>query len=93
MPIVLSDRPLSLSPSPRVRRSLSKSTLLALAAETLLDTFGTTSMDFVEGEIARLSNCRYAGEPSGDEQRDLNAALAVIDGTRPENEAAAMLAS
>ena len=52
-------------------------------AETLLDTFGTTSSDFVHAELSRL--------PS--EQTEINAALAAIDGTRPENETAAMLAS
>ena len=62
--------------------------------ETMLDAFGTTSMDFVEKELERLSNCYYAGKQSDHQhQRDLNAAIAVIDGTRPENEAAAMLAS
>jgi hypothetical protein len=61
--------------------------------ETLLDAFGTTSMDFVAGELEHLSNCQRGAEPSGQEQRNLNAAIAVIDGTRPENEAAAMLAS
>jgi hypothetical protein len=61
--------------------------------ETILDAFGTTSVDFLEGELERLSNSQRAGERSGLEQRDLNAAIAVIDGTRPENEAAAMLGS
>jgi tetratricopeptide (TPR) repeat protein len=52
-------------------------------AETLLDTFGTTSSDFVHAELSRLPG----------EQREINAALAAIDGTRPETELAAMLAS
>jgi hypothetical protein len=43
--------------------------------------------------LERLTNCQRTRELSGREQRDLNAAIAVIDGTRPENEAAAMLAS
>jgi hypothetical protein len=54
----------------------------------------TQGLDFVEKELERLSNCHHAGEQSDHQhQRDLNAAIAVIDGTRPENEAAAMLAS
>jgi hypothetical protein len=61
--------------------------------ETILDAFGTTSMDFVQAELEHLSNYQRGREPSGQEQRNLNAAIAVIDGTRPENEAAAMLAS
>ena len=62
--------------------------------ETLLDAFGTTSMDFVTAELERLSNYHPPGGKSdAQHQRALNAAIAVIDGTRPENEAAAMLAS
>jgi hypothetical protein len=62
--------------------------------ETMLDAFGTTSMDFVQEEVERLSNYHRAAELSDRQhQRDLNAAIAVIDGTRPDNEAAAMLAS
>ena len=48
-----------------------------------MDTFGTTSSDFVHAELSRLPG----------EQREINAALAAIDGTRPENELAAMLVS
>jgi hypothetical protein len=60
--------------------------------ETLLDVFGTTSMDFVEKELERLSNYQRTEEWSDPkQQRDLNAAIAAIDGMRPENEMAAML--
>ncbi len=62
-------------------------------AETLLDAFGTASKDFVASELNRLAGSQRAtGQPYAS-QTDLNAALAAIDGTRPENEMAAMLAS
>jgi hypothetical protein len=62
-------------------------------AETLLDAFGTTSKDFLTSELNRLSNSQLAAGQLHAGQRELNAALAAIDGTRPENEMAAMLAS
>jgi len=62
-------------------------------AETLLDAFGTTSKDFVATELNRLSRSQHPGGQRHASQRDLNAALAAIDGTQPENEMAAMLAS
>jgi hypothetical protein len=60
--------------------------------DSLLDAFGTTSWAFATTEIRHLIHgLRDKGEPpSGDE---LNAALAVVDGARPENEKEAMLAS
>jgi hypothetical protein len=61
-------------------------------AETLLDAFGTTSKDFLASELNRLGSQLAVG-PLHTGQRDMNAALAAIDGTRPENEMAAMLAS
>src|SRR5271166_27810 len=61
-------------------------------AETLLDAFGTTSKDFVASELNRLGSQLAVG-PLHTGQREMNAALAAIDGTRPENEMAAMLAS
>jgi hypothetical protein len=61
-------------------------------AETLLDAFGTTSKDFLASELNRLGSQLAVG-PLHTEQREMNAALAAIDGTRPENEMAAMLAS
>jgi hypothetical protein len=73
-------------PSLEVKRISEKVTHTDIAsdmAETLLDTFGTTSRDFVHAELSRLPG----------EQTEINAALAAIDGTRPENELAAMLAS
>jgi hypothetical protein len=61
-------------------------------AETLLDAFGTTSKDFLMSELNRLGSQLAVG-PLHTGQREMNAALAAIDGTRPENEMAAMLAS
>ena len=61
-------------------------------AETLLDAFGTTSKDFLTSELNRLGSQLAVG-PRHTGQREMNAALAAIDGTRPENEMAAMLAS
>src|SRR5271165_1216939 len=62
-------------------------------AETLLDAFGTTSKDFLDSELNRLSNSQLPAGQLHTGQREMNAALAAIDGTRPENEMAAMLAS
>jgi hypothetical protein len=61
-------------------------------AETLLDAFGTTSKDFLASELNLLGGQLAVG-PLHTGQREMNAALAAIDGTRPENEMAAMLAS
>jgi hypothetical protein len=61
-------------------------------AETLLDAFGT-SKDFLTSELNRLSRSQLAAGQLHTGQREMNAALAAIDGTRPENEMAAMLAS
>jgi hypothetical protein len=61
-------------------------------AETLLHAFGTTSKDFLASELNRLGSQLAVG-PLHTGQREMNAALAAIDGTRPENEMAAMLAS
>jgi hypothetical protein len=62
-------------------------------ADTLLDVFGTTSKDFLASELNRLSNSQLAAGQLHTAQTEMNAALAAIDGTRPENEMAAMLAS
>jgi hypothetical protein len=60
--------------------------------DTLLDAFGTTSLPFVRGEVERLANSlRNAGDARISPDV-VNASLAVIDGTQPENEMAAMLA-
>jgi hypothetical protein len=61
--------------------------------ETLLDAFGTTSKDFLASELNRLSNSQLSAGQLHTGQREMNAALAAIDGTRPENEMTAMLAS
>jgi hypothetical protein len=62
-------------------------------AETLFDAFGTTSKDFLVSELNHLSNSQLAAGQLHTAQTEMNAALAAIDGTRPENEMAAMLAS
>jgi hypothetical protein len=62
-------------------------------AETLLDVFGTTSKDFLASELNRLSNSQLSAGQLHTAQTEMNAALAAIDGTRPENEMTAMLAS
>ena len=67
----------------RISEKVTHTDITSDMAETLLDTFGTTSSDFVHAELSRLPG----------EQTEINAALAAIDGTRPENELAAMLAS
>ena len=67
----------------RISEKVTHTDITSDMAETLLDTFGTTSSDFVHAELSRLPG----------EQSEINAALAAIDGTRPENETAAMLAS
>jgi hypothetical protein len=54
-------------------------------AEILLDAFGTTSKDFLASELNRLGSQLAVG-PLHIGQREMNAALAAIDGTRPENE-------
>ena len=61
-------------------------------AEILLDAFGTTSKDFLASELNRLGSQLAVG-PLHIGQREMNAALAAIDGTRPEKEMGAMLAS
>ena len=60
----------------RISEKVTHTDITSDVAETLLDTFGTTSSDFVHAELSRLPG----------EQREINAALAAIDGTRPENE-------
>ena len=62
-------------------------------AETLLDAFGTTSKDFLVSELNRLSNSQLSAGQLHTGQTEMNAALAAIDGTRPENKMTAMLAS
>jgi hypothetical protein len=65
---------------------------LRVWGETVLDAFGTSSRAFVNREISRpLESLRATGQRHAP-QDDVNAALAAVDGTRPENEMAAMLA-
>ena len=60
--------------------------------ETVLDAFGTSSRAFANREISRLLESLRATGQRHAPQDDVNAALAAVDGTRPENEMAAMLA-
>ena len=60
--------------------------------ETVLDAFGTSSREFANREISRLLESLRATGQRHAPQDDVNAALAAVDGTRPENEMAAMLA-
>jgi flagellum-specific peptidoglycan hydrolase FlgJ len=57
-----------------------------------MDAFGTTSNEFAAHSIGRLADvARRQGQRFATEG-DLNAALAVVDGVRPDNEIEAMLA-
>ena len=49
-------------------------------AETLLDAFGTSSKDFLVSELNRLSNSQLSAGQLHTGQREMNAALAAIDG-------------
>ena len=60
--------------------------------ETVLDAFGTSSRAFANRDISRLLESLRATGQRHAPQDDVNAALAAVDGTRPENEMAAMLA-
>jgi len=56
----------------------------------LADALGTTSGEFVDGMIVNLLT--YFNAPTVHrDRRELNAALAVLDGAKPENEVEAML--
>lgn len=58
----------------------------------LADAFGTTSPEFIDSMIGSLLTCLNAPHERA-ETRELNAALAVLDGAKPENEVEAMLLS
>src|SRR5271165_5154793 len=60
---------------------------------TLRDTFGTTSDDFVKAEMIRLMDSQRDRGQDHVSLDVVNASLAAIDGTRPENEIEAMLAA
>jgi hypothetical protein len=62
--------------------------------DSLYDALGTSSDDFARRELQRLGETlRGNGDASPAQlQDDVNAALAVVDGIRPENEIEAMLA-
>jgi len=57
----------------------------------ILDALGTTSADFLTGELGRIMNAVGATGEGGEVR--VNAALAVLDGIKPKNEIEAMLAS
>jgi hypothetical protein len=59
--------------------------------DRLTNAFGTTSHDFVDAELIRLMNL-FRDREGGIDLRAGNAALAVIDGVKPQNEIEAMLA-
>ncbi len=62
---------------------------LALASESV----GTVSAAFVEAEVARLMEALQCAHDGLSLETKMNAALAVIGGLQPKNEAEAMLAS
>jgi hypothetical protein len=65
----------------------------------LADTFGTRSLQFVNsmlkglGKATENHSASYEFAPGSPDQLAFNAALAVIDGVRPEDEIEAMLAA
>src|SRR5262245_1015386 len=60
--------------------------------DRLTNAFGTTSHDFVDAELIRLMNL-FRDRNGGIDLQAGNAALAVIDGIKPQNEIEAMLAA
>ena len=58
-----------------------------------LDAFGTSSTDFVAAEMTRVLDALRPRDKPAPSETDFNAALAVIDGSQPDGEIAAMLAS
>lgn len=58
----------------------------------LLDMFGTRSREFVDQGLGRLGAIMRRKGASMPTERELNAALAAVDGLEPENEMEAMLA-
>src|SRR5262249_49260475 len=60
--------------------------------DRLTNAFGTTSHDFVDAELIRLMNL-FRDRDGGIDLQAGNAALAVIDGIKPQNEVEAMLAT
>jgi hypothetical protein len=57
-----------------------------------LDAFGTHSVEFAETELRRLIGALGPNNSTLADEATLNAALAVVDGIKPENEVEAMLA-
>ncbi|MBQ0824263.1 hypothetical protein KBI52_29115 [Microvirga sp. HBU67558] len=61
--------------------------------DRFVDAFGTTSQAFAETEINRLMRGLGAHWTKPPTDQEINAALAVVDGIRPENEVEALLAA
>ncbi len=59
----------------------------------LMDTFGTRSGAFADLELRRLLKAMGPNNATPADQTTINAALAVVDGIKPENEVEAMLAA
>ncbi len=57
------------------------------------DAFGSTSDDFLTAEILRIMDALKPRDKASPDRGEVNAALAVIDGSRPDDELSAMLAS
>jgi hypothetical protein len=62
----------------------------SLFADALLDTFGTTSSDFISPLVRQLFEAMH--RKGGNIIAELNAGLAIVAGVQPENETEAMLA-
>ena len=65
---------------------------VAAHTEIGLDAFGTTSTDFITAEMLSLLDALRPRDKPTPSETDFNAALAVIDGSRPDDELAALLA-
>ena len=59
----------------------------------LLDTFGTTSGDFVNLALAQVLDAMRARGKSAPDAMTINAAIAIVSGVEPANEVEALLAS
>lgn len=58
----------------------------------LLDTFGTSSLDFANGALNQIATTMRDGGKVLPSEGAINAALAAVDGIAPQNEVEAMLA-
>ena len=60
--------------------------------QRLLDAFGTRSQNFAQTELQRLARALGPNWRRSVSEEQLNAALAVVDGIKPDNEVEALLA-